>query len=152
MRLNDRVILLKKVALFSKLDNQTLMHLAEIVEDCYVRTHDFVFRQGEVADALYVIIDGLAAVVLDGKEIKQITAGEVFGEIALLGNFGRTAGVRANKELLLLRITKVAFEDLLERHAALRIGVVRHLARTLNQANKREAQLIQQHARSETPD
>jgi CRP-like cAMP-binding protein len=60
-----------------------------------------VFRQGDVGDRYFVIEDGDAEVVGDGRVVAVLRAGEGFGEIALLRRTTRTAEVRALTDLTL---------------------------------------------------
>ena len=52
-------------------------------------------QQGDVADELYVILDGLVSVDVDGRELGDLGPGAVVGERALLEGGRRTATLRA---------------------------------------------------------
>ena len=56
----------------------------------YTREHfeagEDVFRQGDVGDRIYFVIDGEGDVVIDGVATHVIEAGGVSGEIALIAN------------------------------------------------------------------
>ena len=68
----------------------------------------YVVRQGEVADAAYIIVEGSCEVSRDeGGEnhlLRIMEAGEVFGETAILAGSPRTASVRALSDLVLCAI------------------------------------------------
>jgi CRP-like cAMP-binding protein len=71
-----------------------------------------VFRQGDLGDRIYAILEGEAEVVVRDQVIARLGAGELFGEMALLDHTTRSATVRCasplsvwslpKKELLLL--------------------------------------------------
>jgi hypothetical protein len=52
-------------------------------------------RQGEIADDLYVVLDGVVSVEVDGRELGDLGPGAVVGERAVLEGGARTATLRA---------------------------------------------------------
>ena len=59
----------------------------------------------------FVVTDGEATVTVDGKQVATLTAGDHFGEVALVSRAARTATVTARTELHCLEI---AFSDFRE--------------------------------------
>ncbi len=76
---------------------------------------DPIIIQGEQADAAYMILEGSCRVVIDTergeKEVRTMSKGEIFGELALLLDRPRTATVIANEPTKVLVIDREAFED-----------------------------------------
>jgi NADH dehydrogenase len=76
-----------------------------------------VFRQGDLGDALYIILTGEAEVVResDGREqvLARLGAGEYFGEMALLENTTRNATVRCTKPMDVLTLRQADFSALM---------------------------------------
>lgn len=80
----------------------------------------FIFRQGDEGDSCYLVIQGDVVVVKDQKNIRVLGQGESFGEVALLINHGkRSAGIKAQKETLVLEIPVDKFYQLLMKNIAL---------------------------------
>ena len=52
-------------------------------------------EQGAPGDELYLVLDGVLAVEIDGEEVAEIGPGAVVGEKALLEGGARTATLRA---------------------------------------------------------
>jgi CRP-like cAMP-binding protein len=52
-------------------------------------------RQGDAETHGFVLIDGDAAVVVDGEQVATATTGDVVGELSMLGTGRRTATLRA---------------------------------------------------------
>jgi CRP-like cAMP-binding protein len=75
-----------------------------------------VVRQGDVGDAFFVIAEGRAEVLGDGRVVHRIGPGEAFGEIALLEDVPRTASVRATTLLRVLEISRDDFLDVVAGH------------------------------------
>jgi putative peptide zinc metalloprotease protein len=72
-----------------------------------------VFREGDPADAFYVVRSGRFAVVDEaagGIELRSLTRGESFGEIALLQGTPRTATVRATEASEAFAIDRASFQ------------------------------------------
>jgi ATP-binding cassette subfamily B protein len=77
-----------------------------------------IVREGDPADALYVLVSGRARVVKRGDTgeevpLNVIRAGDAFGEMALLEQTNRMATVRASSDVDALRLDRSAFESLL---------------------------------------
>ncbi len=71
-----------------------------------------VVTQADTADAFFVIISGRAEVMRDGRHVADLSAGDHFGEIALLRSRTRAATVRAHSPLTVLRVEGAAFCDI----------------------------------------
>jgi ATP-binding cassette subfamily B protein len=77
-----------------------------------------IVREGDPADALYVLVSGRARVVKRGDTgedvpLNVLRPGDAFGEIALLERTTRMATVRATSaDVEALRLDRVAFEEL----------------------------------------
>src|SRR5882724_6887529 len=84
-------------------------------------THAFgavIVREGDPADALYVLVNGRARVVKRGDGGEDVTLGvlrpgDAFGEMALLEHTTRMATVRASSDVEVLRLDRAAVEELL---------------------------------------
>lgn len=86
---------------------------------------DWLFHQGEAADAFYILIRGRLQVWLesDGKTalsapklIGRVTPGDSVGELALLTRASRSAGIRAMRDSSLIRISRDSFQQLALKH------------------------------------
>jgi CRP-like cAMP-binding protein/predicted acylesterase/phospholipase RssA len=78
---------------------------------------DYLVRQGEEGDSLFVVMDGRLAAEHDGPEallLQELGAGDVVGEIALLAGGPRSASVRALERSRVLGLTRDGLAALLE--------------------------------------
>ncbi|MDA1138261.1 MAG: peptidase domain-containing ABC transporter [Planctomycetota bacterium] len=111
--------LLKKSALFSLLEDSLLDRLIGRFKVESFDMGQVVIKEGDPADAFYVIYGGRARVVgsSDGHDITLATLrkGDFFGETALLKNEQRTATIRASGELVVGRLDKTDFIESLEQ-------------------------------------
>ena len=87
---------------------------------------DIIVREGDPADAFYVLVSGRARIIKrteQGEEISLNTlrSGDSFGEMGLLEHSTRTATVRASSDVSALRLDKSVFESLLKQSPDIRI-------------------------------
>jgi len=69
-----------------------------------------VFRQGDLGDRIYAILDGEAEVVVRDQVIARLGAGELFGEMALLDHTTRNATIRCARPLSVWSLPKKQLE------------------------------------------
>jgi CRP-like cAMP-binding protein len=60
-----------------------------------LKQDDRLVEQGDPADELYLLLDGVLAAVVDGEEIAQVGPGAILGEGAVVGEGTRNATLRA---------------------------------------------------------
>lgn len=93
------VDVLSGVSMFRPLPLPAIDCLAIQVRQSRVAAGEVVFHQGDDGDRFYIIDDGQAEVIGDGRLIRTMGPGDSFGEIALLRDTVRTATVRARTAL-----------------------------------------------------
>ena len=92
-----------------------------------------VFSQGDVADALYLVVAGSVAVRvkverLDAPvEVAALGPGQLFGEVALLDGSPRAASIMTKEPTTLLRLDSTTFAELLDAFPQIE-GVLRAIA------------------------
>jgi MFS family permease len=101
--------LLGRVPIFAPLAGATLEQLAGRLVPLVVEPGTEVIRQGDHGDRFYVVAEGELDVAADGKEIASLSAGEYFGEIALLRDVPRTATVTAQTRSVLYALDREDF-------------------------------------------
>ncbi len=108
-RLRPRVALLSELDLLAGADRTTLERLAAAAEEVAMPAGTVIIRQGDDADALWILSRGELGVSIrnDGprpREIPPVIAPGYVGELGLLHGIPRTATVRTLQESTLLRI------------------------------------------------
>jgi CRP-like cAMP-binding protein len=104
-----------------KFEDDSFETLQTIAEHLTFPAGTTIFKEGDPADGMYLILEGSALIIRktqSGEErtVAIVTAGQSFGEIGLLIDRPRTATAAAGTELEALKITKVAL-DLLHKSA-----------------------------------
>ena len=136
MTLEEDVELLRNIPLFAKIEPSKLKLLAFTSQRLTFNPGDSLFKQGDSGDALYVIMEGEADVLVDtpGGQITVATMGknDFVGDIAVLCDVPRTATVTATSQLTTLRITKDLFFQLVCQFPQIAIEIMRVLAHRLD--------------------
>lgn len=71
-----------------------------------------VFDAGDFGDKLYAIADGEVEVVKNDKVVATLSAGDVFGEVALVSDQPRNARIRAKTDVNVITVSRQAFKRL----------------------------------------
>ena len=136
MTLEEDVELLRTIPLFAKIEPSKLKLLAFTSQRLTFKPGDSLFHQGDVGDALYIIVEGDAEVLVDapGGPMTVATMGknDFVGDIAVLCDVPRTATVTAKSELITMRISKELFFQLVCQFPQIAIEIMRVLAHRLD--------------------
>ncbi len=137
---------LRKIPLFTGLPTARLKLIAYTAEVVEFAPGEVIVRQGDRADAVYIVTEGEAEVLLqdaDGHEIILTTMGQnsLFGETAVISKGRRTATVRARDRVVTFKISADVFLDLVRQSPEISMQVMSVLAQRL----ERSSALLQQH-------
>ena len=128
--------MLAGVPLFSGLSARHLKRIGDLAETADYMAGASLVKEGTEGDAFYVIIEGLAKVVMGRRTINQLMPGDYFGEISLLDGGVRTASVVSETPLKVLMIDRKRFLKLLESESAIAINLLEGLARTIRRTDR----------------
>ncbi|MFL5258377.1 MAG: cyclic nucleotide-binding domain-containing protein [Hyphomicrobiales bacterium] len=136
MQLKDEVELLRRVPLFAGVAPSKLKLLAFTSDRVSYRAGDLLFKQGDPADAAYVLLSGSADILVgngnDQIKVATLESNSIVGEIAILCDVARTATVKAAAPLETLRIKKDQFIRLLAEFPEMAVEIMRVLADRLS--------------------
>jgi len=128
--------MLAGVPLFAGLSTRHLKRIGDLAETADYMAGASLVKEGTEGDAFYVIIEGLAKVVMGRRTINQLMPGDYFGEISLLDGGVRTASVVSETPLKVLMIDRKRFLKLLESESAIAINLLEGLARTIRRTDR----------------
>ena len=141
MNLNEEVELLKGVPIFSKVEPAKLKLLASTSERMNFAAGQELFHQGDQGDAMYVILGGVADVLIDSAAgqiaVAELKKNGFVGEIAILCDVPRTATIKARESLSTLKISKDMFYRLVAEFPQMAVEVMRELAHRLEDTNQK---------------
>ena len=100
-----------------------------------------VFARGEIADAAYVVLAGVVSIEIlspEGRmaQFAAMSAGDLFGELAIIDGGERTADARARSASTLLRVSKKQFEKAILQNPELAIRLFRDVVKKLRGSNQ----------------
>jgi hypothetical protein len=113
---DEEIRVLRRVGMLALLPVPAIEHLASRLHRRAVPAGERVFEQGDVGVSAFVIVDGSADVVGDGRFIAGLGPGDAFGEIAVLRDVPRTAAVVAGSDLVLFELDRDDLLEALGRH------------------------------------
>jgi NTE family protein len=128
--------LLESLGTLENLDAPELAEFADRIEFVSVARGELLLREGDEADALYLVLSGRFQVFRKGstEPMAEIGAGYPIGEIAFFAGGPRTASVRAERDCLVLKVGRHAFDELAARIPGLWGRIAAALAQRLAQA------------------
>ena len=136
---------LRPVWLFSELSDEELESISSFTFDKSFDPGELIMEEGQTGNGLYVIVSGNVEVLKgDLEDNPQVLAtqgaGDVFGEMALLGEWPRTASVRALDTVQCLGMDRWVFLSQLERQPKVTIRLLQILAQRLRDSDARLAE------------
>jgi CRP/FNR family cyclic AMP-dependent transcriptional regulator len=111
--------------LFQTVPRRRRGEVAQLADRLTVSAGTVLIRQGELAHEFFVIIDGVASVICDGRPVRSLGPGDFFGEIGLVGKPYRTASVIAESDLDVLVLGRREFRTMLSRFPDVASDVLR---------------------------
>jgi NTE family protein len=125
---------LRNVPVLSGLSEELLARLAAQVTEVSVAAGQWVIREGEAADSMFIVRSGRVEVIDEGppeRLIRTLRRGDVLGELALLSEGTRSASVRAPRDAELLELGRGGFEAMIEQAPAFALGLTRWMGAQL---------------------
>ncbi|MDJ0635302.1 MAG: cyclic nucleotide-binding domain-containing protein [Xenococcaceae cyanobacterium MO_188.B29] len=136
----NRLLLLKNVALFKNLSLDELFLIDKALEQQQVLINETIYTEGSWGDHLYIIAEGTIKIIktLDGEqqEIKQLSQGQYFGEVALFDNAPRWDGAIALSNCTLFKLEKKRFISLIAQRPHIILEICRFLSKRLRETDK----------------
>jgi CRP/FNR family transcriptional regulator, cyclic AMP receptor protein len=116
----------------------SLVRHPERRETVRLRAGEFLFREGDDADALYIVNSGVLRVVSGSTLYETVTAGGIIGEMAIVDEgMPRSASVIAGTSAELSKIDLAEFLALISSEPDFALVIMRVMARRLRVMNGR---------------
>lgn len=132
--MSDTVDMVRKVPMFSELDEEEMRWVADLATDFEVPAGFVLIEHGQPGSGMFIVTRGTVTVELPHGPI-DLGPGEFVGELPLLADgIARVARVRAKTAVEGLAISRMAFAELLEREPRVCARMLPVLARRLADA------------------
>ena len=133
----DTIALLKNVAIFKDLNESELTEFAEVCREEKFVSGEYIFREGESGNRLYLIVEGEVRISRDvpgsGEEaLAVLKPGALFGEMAVFDRSDRSTHAISNGGTTVLTITRPDFEMLLDFNREMAYKVLWSVTRLLS--------------------
>lgn len=135
----------EKIPIFAGLSPEALQFLTGKAKPVTIAADEFVVREGETGNRMFIIRSG-AVKVWKGKadqsqvEIARLEAGDFFGEMCILETLPRAASIQAAQESSLCALSSIAFYDLYrampEQYSILVLNIARDLSRRVRRLDQ----------------
>jgi CRP/FNR family transcriptional regulator, cyclic AMP receptor protein len=139
MSLKQEFELLRRVPIFAEIEPAKLKLLAFMSERVGFDPGKPLVRQGDPADAAYLIIEGHAEVMVETPAGPVIVAtngpNELVGEMGILCDAPRNATVRAKDRVVALRISKDPFMRMVREFPTMAVSIMQELAQRVTSTN-----------------
>lgn len=108
---------LRQIKYFDCLDDLEIRQLLETGYRRRLSNQEILFREGDVGNAFYIVLEGQVEVVVEtlAKQLSVLQSGHFFGELSLMLGIPRSATVRALEDTVLFAIDHLGFQKLLHR-------------------------------------
>ncbi len=91
----EKSALIAQVDFFKGCTQREIDDIAKLLADRHYEVGAELCHQNDAETHGFVIVDGEAAVLVDGEQVATVTKGDVVGELSMLGTGHRTATLRA---------------------------------------------------------
>ncbi|MFK7692406.1 Crp/Fnr family transcriptional regulator [Paenibacillus sp. HJGM_3] len=132
---------LRVIPLFSNLDD---FQLQSIANKCTTRTYKagtILFRENEPGTVFYLVVSGAVKIYTSNRQgedkiMSILTAGDSFGELALLDGKPRSATAQAIEETTVISLALRSFQSLLKNHFDINLNILKQLSSRLRETNQ----------------
>lgn len=141
----DRILLLKKSAIFSNVSTENLLVVAQALDEEFYIKGDHVFDIDDRGDRMFMIQNGEVGISTKQDNnsndfIAKLNEGDCFGEMNLLDDLPRSATAHILRDTKILSLEKDKLRGLIIKYPELSLGILKSLSirlrNTTNLLNK----------------
>jgi membrane protein len=99
----------KPSAAFLRMNNHLLSKFTR-----RLKAGEVLFEEGDESYDVYYIEDGTMSIIIDGKKMGSVSAGEIFGEMAHITGERRSATLKAEEDTRLIVLSPYEFDEIMK--------------------------------------
>ncbi|HLQ67560.1 MAG TPA: Crp/Fnr family transcriptional regulator [Candidatus Limnocylindrales bacterium] len=127
----ERVLILGAADMLNEVEPRHLIGLAEVAREIEILEGDNLYKEDDLADALYMVVEGRVRLSSGGRTMSEVGPGEAFGTWSIVDDSERGHSADCIEEGLTLALHREEFYDMAASDLSLLKGVVRLLAKRL---------------------
>jgi CRP-like cAMP-binding protein len=137
----EKIRVLRSVPIFSQFNEEELANLAEIAKSRLYKKGEWFFAKDDVGAYLFVIQKGLARVIVEGEDAREVTLSilqenSFFGEMSILDGKPRSAAVIAQEDCVALVIARDNFLKFIKQYPSVGIKILGVLCQRLRKTDE----------------
>ena len=124
---------LARTPLFEGAPEDVLSTMGNRMQMLRLAEGDTLYNEGDLADGLYLVVQGRVSIWSGAVEIRERIEGEYVGELALIDDSPHSATVRAKTDATLLKLHRGDFHQVLSTSPQVASGLLRILGQKIKQ-------------------
>ena len=134
---------LKSQEYLKNVPDNIVQEIIRSVQRIELSPDEVLFNEGDLGDALYIVLEGTLSIEHEGVQLVTRGPGELVGEFALIDQHARSATVVAQGPVKLLKWTRDDFNDALGKNLDLVRGILSTITEKLRQSTAAQAGVLQ---------
>ncbi len=152
MNTQEKVEVIKNSIIFKDLSDNDIIQVAEVAKEAQFKEGEIIFKENSKADAFYIIKEGEVEIIKEGNAgVEEVLAvkknQDVFGEMAVIDDLPRSASIKAKTDVVLLRLSKDIFNELLKSFSHISLEISRNICSTVRSTNRNYIQDLEKRNR-----
>ena len=132
---------LREISPYNDLSEAELESFAGIATRRKFKKNTLLIHQGDDTGSLYILLDGEMRVYIEDDQGRELTVkilkpGDSFGELALLGDFPRTANVMTMTDCVVSAVSKSGYLTILQDHPQISLALIKSLAHMVRETTE----------------
>lgn len=128
-----QIQLLKKVPLFSGLEQRDLSYAAIRLQPAQAAAGSILFHENQPGDSLFLLCEGTLGVYRNGERVGTLGPGDCVGQTSILTRRHRTATLRAEEDVRLWRLDSTAFYEMMFDRTGIAMEMMKLLSRRMRE-------------------